>query len=134
MPNLMVKNTKLYVFNCNGIIYNELHCNYNVFYANPLSPTLGIALLRRAGMTWAGMTRPDMMQSVPHPCCCRRYCTKQGTPEVRVRFAPSPTGHLHLGGLRTALYNYLFARSHGGKFILRIEDTDQVMRITQWGC
>jgi len=45
---------------------------------------------------------------------------------VRVRFAPSPTGHLHLGGLRTALYNFLFARSHGGKFILRIEDTDQV--------
>ncbi|KAJ9594272.1 hypothetical protein L9F63_014277 [Diploptera punctata] len=44
---------------------------------------------------------------------------------VRVRFAPSPTGHLHLGGLRTALYNYLFAKLHGGKFILRIEDTDQ---------
>ncbi len=45
---------------------------------------------------------------------------------VRVRFAPSPTGQLHLGGLRSALYNYLFARSHNGKFILRIEDTDQV--------
>ena len=44
---------------------------------------------------------------------------------VRVRFAPSPTGYLHIGGLRTALYNYLFARHHGGKFILRIEDTDQ---------
>lgn len=44
---------------------------------------------------------------------------------VRVRFAPSPTGGLHLGGVRTALYNYLFARKHGGKFILRIEDTDQ---------
>lgn len=44
---------------------------------------------------------------------------------VRVRFAPSPTGHLHLGGLRTALYNYLYAFKHGGKFILRIEDTDQ---------
>ena len=44
---------------------------------------------------------------------------------VRVRFAPSPTGFLHIGGLRTALYNYLFARNHGGKFILRIEDTDQ---------
>ena len=48
---------------------------------------------------------------------------------VRVRFAPSPTGMLHLGGLRTALYNYLFARSKGGKFILRIEDTDQVIEI-----
>ena len=44
---------------------------------------------------------------------------------VRTRFAPSPTGYLHLGGLRTALYTYLFARQNGGKFILRIEDTDQ---------
>lgn len=44
---------------------------------------------------------------------------------VRVRFAPSPTGFLHIGGLRTALYNYLFARRHNGVFILRIEDTDQ---------
>ena len=44
---------------------------------------------------------------------------------VRVRFAPSPTGGLHLGGVRTVLYNYLFARKHGGTFILRIEDTDQ---------
>ncbi|QYR11392.1 glutamate--tRNA ligase [Prevotella sp. Rep29] len=43
---------------------------------------------------------------------------------VRVRFAPSPTGPLHIGGVRTALYNYLFARQHGGDFILRIEDTD----------
>ena len=44
---------------------------------------------------------------------------------VRVRFAPSPTGFLHIGGLRTALYNYLFARHHGGSFVLRIEDTDK---------
>ncbi len=44
---------------------------------------------------------------------------------VRVRFAPSPTGYLHIGGLRTALYNYLFARHTGGTFILRIEDTDR---------
>ena len=44
---------------------------------------------------------------------------------VRVRFAPSPTGPLHMGGVRTALYNYLFAKKHNGKFILRIEDTDQ---------
>ncbi len=44
---------------------------------------------------------------------------------ARVRFAPSPTGHMHLGGARTALYNFLFARRTGGKFILRIEDTDQ---------
>jgi glutamyl-tRNA synthetase len=45
--------------------------------------------------------------------------------KVRVRFAPSPTGHLHVGGARTALFNWLFARNCGGKFILRIEDTDQ---------
>jgi glutamyl-tRNA synthetase len=45
-------------------------------------------------------------------------------PEVRVRFAPSPTGYLHIGGARTALFNWLFARHHGGKFVLRIEDTD----------
>ncbi|MCD6379124.1 glutamate--tRNA ligase [bacterium] len=43
---------------------------------------------------------------------------------IRVRFAPSPTGHLHVGGARTALYNYLYARKTGGKFVLRIEDTD----------
>ncbi len=45
--------------------------------------------------------------------------------EIRVRFAPSPTGPLHIGGVRTALYNYLFAKKNNGKFILRIEDTDQ---------
>jgi glutamyl-tRNA synthetase len=45
--------------------------------------------------------------------------------EVRTRFAPSPTGYLHIGGARTALFNFLFARHHGGKFILRIEDTDR---------
>src|SRR6476659_7771825 len=45
--------------------------------------------------------------------------------EVRVRFAPSPTGYLHIGGARTALFNWLFAKHHGGRFILRIEDTDQ---------
>ena len=45
--------------------------------------------------------------------------------KVRVRFAPSPTGGLHLGGVRTVLYNYLFAKHHNGDFILRVEDTDQ---------
>src|SRR5437773_12319238 len=44
--------------------------------------------------------------------------------EIRVRFAPSPTGYLHIGGARTALFNWLFARHHGGKLVLRIEDTD----------
>src|SRR5215218_10119953 len=45
--------------------------------------------------------------------------------KVRVRFAPSPTGGLHIGGVRTVLYNYLFAKQQGGDFIVRIEDTDQ---------
>ncbi|MFS0615214.1 glutamate--tRNA ligase [Lederbergia ruris] len=49
--------------------------------------------------------------------------------EVRVRYAPSPTGHLHIGNARTALFNYLFARNAGGKFIIRIEDTDQKRNI-----
>ena len=44
---------------------------------------------------------------------------------IRVRIAPSPTGYLHVGGARTALFNWLFARASGGKFILRIEDTDR---------
>ena len=44
--------------------------------------------------------------------------------KVRVRFAPSPTGYLHIGGARTALFNWLFAKKHNGKLILRIEDTD----------
>ena len=48
---------------------------------------------------------------------------------IRVRFAPSPTGFLHVGGLRTALYNYLFAKHHGGAFVLRIEDTDQSRKV-----
>jgi len=44
---------------------------------------------------------------------------------VRVRYAPSPTGEPHIGNVRTALFNWLFARHHGGKFIVRVEDTDQ---------
>ncbi|KAH9628880.1 hypothetical protein HF086_001115 [Spodoptera exigua] len=51
------------------------------------------------------------------------------TKSPRVRFAPSPTGYLHLGGLRTALYNYLFAKSRSGTFVLRIEDTDQTRKV-----
>ena len=48
---------------------------------------------------------------------------------VRVRFAPSPTGALHIGGLRTALYNYLYAKKNGGQFVLRIEDTDKYRKV-----
>ena len=49
--------------------------------------------------------------------------------QIRVRFAPSPTGPLHIGGVRTALFNYLFAKKHKGVFVLRIEDTDQKRRV-----
>jgi glutamyl-tRNA synthetase len=52
-------------------------------------------------------------------------------PEIRVRFAPSPTGYLHIGGARTALFNWLFARHHGGKFVLRIEDTDKTRQVEE---
>jgi len=50
---------------------------------------------------------------------------------VRVRFAPSPTGYLHIGGVRTALFNWLFAHRHGGKFILRVDDTDQARNVDE---
>ena len=50
---------------------------------------------------------------------------------VRTRFAPSPTGYLHIGGVRTALFNWLFARQHGGQFILRIDDTDQERNVQE---
>jgi glutamyl-tRNA synthetase len=50
---------------------------------------------------------------------------------VRTRFAPSPTGYLHIGGVRTALFNYLFARRHGGQFILRIDDTDEQRNVSE---
>ena len=57
----------------------------------------------------------------------RRYIYKKFpmAKPIRVRFAPSPTGPLHVGGVRTALYNYLYAKKHGGQFVLRVEDTDQ---------
>ncbi len=54
-----------------------------------------------------------------------QFSTNEVTRRVRVRYAPSPTGMMHIGGLRTALYNYLFAKQHGGDFLLRIEDTDR---------
>ncbi|MGQ0420752.1 glutamate--tRNA ligase family protein, partial [Bacillus sp. HC-Mk] len=53
--------------------------------------------------------------------------------QVRVRYAPSPTGHLHIGNARTALFNYLFARHLDGKFIIRIEDTDVKRSVWRYG-
>jgi len=62
--------------------------------------------------------------SLPGPAYRQKKLNMSSKP-VRVRFAPSPTGPLHIGGVRTALYNYLFARKEGGTFVLRLEDTDQ---------
>lgn len=63
-------------------------------------------------------SRPDAIE--------RRPSQKLPTTPARTRFAPSPTGYLHLGSLRTALFNFLTAKATGGQFILRIEDTDKV--------
>ena len=50
---------------------------------------------------------------------------------IRTRFAPSPTGYMHIGGMRTALFNWLFARHHGGTFVLRIDDTDRQRNVEE---
>ncbi|KAG1359027.1 glutamate--tRNA ligase, chloroplastic/mitochondrial [Cocos nucifera] len=92
------------------------------------------------GSPWLRIrVRPDLPASFLRPCLVFKpyVSVRRGSlsvsassatgptdGEVRVRFAPSPTGNLHVGGARTALFNYLFARSKGGKFVLRIEDTD----------
>lgn len=70
--------------------------------------------------SWRKYARSRVILALHDLCHGRRPMS-----DVRVRFAPSPTGEMHLGSLRTALYNYLFARKYGGKFLLRIEDTDQ---------
>jgi len=64
---------------------------------------------------------------------CRSQFHILGYPNqmVRTRFAPSPTGFLHIGGVRTALFNWLYARRHGGQFILRIDDTDQQRNVAE---
>lgn len=66
-----------------------------------------------------------MILDVSFPSPKLLFLRRMSHKKVRVRFAPSPTGGLHLGGVRTVLFNYLFARHHGGEFVLRIEDTDQ---------
>lgn len=72
---------------------------------------------------WRGRARAALLTA---PRAGFRSTSGDEAPVVRTRYAPSPTGYLHLGGLRTALFNYLFARSAGGQFLLRIEDTDKV--------
>src|SRR5512146_1231723 len=69
-----------------------------------------------------------MVEALPFPIRGTPGHQLRATPEpmtVRTRFAPSPTGFLHIGGVRTALFNWLLARHHGGQFVLRIDDTDQ---------
>lgn len=94
------------------MVLRDLHLHLQV--TRQMRTVMGIF---RPGKATAGSLR-----------CARCYSTgtSPGTAAARVRFAPSPTGQLHLGGLRTALFNYILARKWGGKFILRIEDTDQV--------
>lgn len=70
------------------------------------------------------LSRSVTIASISHFFSASYFCRTMSN-KVRVRFAPSPTGGLHLGGVRTVLYNYLFAKQHNGDFILRIEDTDQ---------
>ena len=68
------------------------------------------------------------MLGAPFRCIAqlkKRKARLSASTSVVTRFAPSPTGFLHIGGARTALFNWLFARHHGGKFLLRIEDTDK---------
>lgn len=76
-------------------------------------------------MRQATSTRLQGLHLVPFTLYLPPLSLQLMSKKVRVRFAPSPTGGLHLGGVRTVLYNYLFAKKHGGDFILRIEDTDQ---------
>ena len=70
-----------------------------------------------------------VVQQLQKPLCNSFSSVATSDPSVRVRYAPSPTGTLHLGGLRTALFNFLFARRHGGAFLLRIEDTDRARTV-----
>lgn len=92
----------------------------------PLSPpTMSLNLFRHLP--------PPLLDSLLPRLITTRSCSTTTTTSapprpIKLRFAPSPTGHLHLGGLRTALYNHLLARKLGGSWALRIEDTDQVSR------
>lgn len=83
---------------------------------NDVSRSRGPAMLRTASTKLAWPAHG----TAPAPARVQPACA------VKLRFAPSPTGYLHLGGLRTALYNHLLARKLGGEWVLRIEDTDQV--------
>src|SRR5690242_18433171 len=78
-------------------------------------------LLRRTG----GARRRGCRRLSPSARRLGRRFALMSAETVRTRFAPSPTGYLHIGGVRTALFNWLFSRQHGGQFLLRVDDTDQ---------
>ncbi|KAF8986286.1 Glutamyl-tRNA synthetase [Entomortierella lignicola] len=95
-----------------------MHCSWNRLSAR--------SNFSRLPQAWNVHKTPILAKCMhPHLVALRFQRTYATPGTTRVRFAPSPTGYLHLGGLRTALYNYLLARKDGGKCILRIEDTDQ---------
>src|SRR5499426_2414380 len=74
---------------------------------------------------WNRRTPPNEADFFPDPIKITKEESISSMSEIRVRFAPSPTGYLHVGGGRTALFNWLYARGRGGKMLLRIEDTDR---------
>jgi hypothetical protein len=98
----------------------------------PLSPRLGSRLRGLAAFPGSAKKRPlwlcarCLATAVPGSRTVAVPAVQQA---VRTRFAPSPTGELHLGSLRTALYNFLLAKHYNGQFILRIEDTDRVRQL-----
>src|SRR5580698_5369076 len=79
----------------------------------------------RCGRTPSSAARPVEGLRKPSDKLCAPRIQRMSAMTVRTRFAPSPTGYLHIGGLRTALFSWLWARHTGGTFILRIDDTDQ---------
>lgn len=99
-------------------MYSQSHSHRSIFYVLMLVFGASVRSLRLPGRNVARLSSKLTMSST------------SGTDTVRVRFAPSPTGSLHVGGARTALYNWLYAKKLGGKFLIRVEDTDEA-RSTQ---
>src|SRR5947208_3398167 len=99
---------------------SSLSSTTRIFFniTSPLSPS------QYAGVPRESQTRAKRITCGVNALTCLRPSDYVPSMTVRTRFAPSPSGYLHIGGARTALSNHLFARHHGGRFILRIEDTD----------
>lgn len=93
---------------------------------NTVSPMRRASTALFARGSWVCMQCRASYSSIANPRSTSKSKTNLPNTPARTRFAPSPTGYLHLGSLRTALFNYLLAKRTGGQFLLRIEDTDQV--------